>query len=57
MVAHYFPGKDIDNMEVDEFAMWSCNAEWLHNTIMEHQKKYMFAHAIATAFGGGEQKS
>lgn len=56
MVAHYFPGKDIDNMEVDEFAMWSCNAEWLHNTIMEYQK-YMFAHAIATAFGGGEQKS
>lgn len=47
LIAHYFPGIDINSLDDEDFAMWSENAYWLRE---EEQK--MMAYSMASIFGG-----
>lgn len=52
MIEHYFPGKDVSKMDFDEFAIWSCNAEWMHEQVVTSQQM-LIANTIGAMFGGG----
>lgn len=37
-MAHYFPQLDINEMDDEDFAYWSENALWLHESMMMIQQ-------------------
>lgn len=47
LIAHYFPGIDINELDDEGFAMWSENAYWLR----EQDHKMMVA-GMSAMFGG-----
>lgn len=47
-MAHYFPGLKIDELNDEEFAMWSENAQYMHSQLLLQNASNM-----ASMLGGG----